>query len=81
MVVVAPVILVHGEVPLALTCHCVAGVGLPEAIAAKLAIPPLKRLVLLGWPVIVGATFSVSRAAVEVAEPTEFVNTARNSMP
>ena len=78
---VAPAILVNVEPPLVLTCHCTLGVGFPVAAAVKVAVLPATTDWLTGFVVTVGAKFTVNVAAVVVAEPPGFVNTARYLKP
>jgi len=78
---VAPFTLLKVVPPSVLTCHCTVGVGVPLAAAVKLAGFPALTASELGLVVIVGATFTVSVAAVVVAVPKLFVNTARNLFP
>ena len=62
-----------------LTCHCTVGVGEPVAAAVKVAVWPAVTVWFVGWVVIVGSVgelFTVSVAAVVVAVPAAFVNTA-----
>ena len=68
-------------VPLLLTCHCTVGLGVPLAAAVNVAVLPIATTWLLGCVVTTGATFTVSVAAVVVAEPTKFVNTAWYCLP
>src|SRR5437868_1041770 len=64
-------------VPLSVeTCHCTVGVGLPEAAAVKVTLPA-QMACDTGLVVTVAAVLTVSVAAVVVAVPHEFVNTAR----
>jgi hypothetical protein len=62
----------------ALTCHWTVGVGEPVAAAVKTAVWPAVTAWFTGCVVIVGgvAGFTVRVAAVVVADPAEFVNTA-----
>ena len=76
---VAPEILVKGAPLPVLCCHCTVGVGVPLAAALKLAVRPVLTVWLVGFVVTTGAAgagFTVSVAAVVVADPAEFVNTA-----
>ncbi|HXZ82585.1 MAG TPA: hypothetical protein VED84_02410 [Acidimicrobiales bacterium] len=72
------------------TCHCTAGVGLPEAAALKVAVEPEATVSLDGWPVMAGATAgglgftgavdagcTLRVATFVVAELTVLVKTAR----
>src|SRR5208283_2123117 len=65
--------------PSVLTCHCTSGVGTPLAPALKLAMFPALTASELGLAKTTGAESTVSVAAVVVAVPALFVNTARNS--
>ena len=67
--------------PSVLCCHCTVGVGVPLAAAVKVAVEPAAALTLTGLVVIAGAAVTVNVAAVVVAEPTLFVNTARYWLP
>src|SRR5882672_7279422 len=69
--------------PSVLTCHCTVGVGEPVAAAVKVAVWPAVTVWFVGWVVIVGSVgeFTVSVAALVVAVPAEFVNTARYWFP
>ena len=64
-----------------LLSHCTVEVGVPLAAAVKVAVAPATTVVLAGCVVTAGAEFTVSVAAVVVAVPTEFVNTARYCLP
>jgi hypothetical protein len=75
---VAPLMLANSP-PLALTCHCTVGVGLPVAAAVNVALDPAVTVWLTGFVVTTGAElteFTVNVAAVLVAELTELMNTA-----
>ena len=74
---VAPETLLNAPPPV-LICHCTVGVGEPVAAAVKVAVWPAFTVWLVGCVVIVGGVgeFTVSVAAVVVAIPAEFVNTA-----
>jgi hypothetical protein len=80
---VAPAKLVHVDPWLAEYCHCTVGVGSPDAAAVNVADRPSWTDWFTGWSVTTGATGgrTVSVAALVVADPTKFVNTARNSHP
>jgi hypothetical protein len=78
---VAPLMFVNVELPLGADCHWTVGVGVPEAAAVNVALPPAVTVWLVGCVVIAGATSTVSVAAVVVADPCELVNTARYSLP
>ena len=80
VVLVAPSILDQLS-PLGLLCHCTVGVGVPLAAAVNVAVAPATTVVLAGWVVTAGAEFTVSVAALVVAVPAEFVNTARYCLP
>jgi hypothetical protein len=69
--------------PSVLTCHCTVGVGEPVAAAVKVAVWPALTVWFAGSVVIVGGVgeFTVSVAAVVVAVPAAFVNTARYWFP
>jgi hypothetical protein len=79
VVEVAAETLLNVTPPSVLTCHCTVGVGEPVAAAVKVAVWPAFTVWLAGCVVIVGGVgeFTVSVAAVVVAVPAEFVNTAR----
>ncbi len=84
VVEVAPATFVKVVPPLVLTCHWTVGVGLPLAAAVNVAVCPALTLWIAGLVVIAGAANAgdtVSVAAVVVAEPCEFVKTARNLLP
>ena len=55
--------------------HWYVGAGAPLAAAVKVADVPAVTVKLVGCVVIAGATFTVSVAAVDVAELTLFVAT------
>jgi len=57
------------------------GVGDPVAVAVKVAVCPAFTVTFAGFSVITGALFTVNEAAVVVAEPVAFVNTARYWLP
>ncbi len=63
------------------TCHCTVAVGFPEAAAVNVALPGAITFVFAGCAVTAGAKSTVSVAALVVAVPCEFVNTARYSYP
>src|SRR5213594_3519011 len=69
--------------PSVLTCHCTVGVGAPVAAAVKVAVWPAFTVWFTGCVVMVGGVgeFTVSVAAVVVADPAELVNTARYLLP
>jgi hypothetical protein len=78
VVAVAPATFVKAP-PLALTCHCTVGVGVPEAAAVNEAGPPDATVTFAGFIVIAGAVFppvTVKVAGVVVALPDAFMNTA-----
>src|SRR5881628_1797480 len=83
VVEVAPEALLKVTPPSVLTCHCTVGVGEPVAAAVKVAVWPAFTVWFTGWVVMVGSVgeFTVSVAAVVVAVPPEFVNTARYRYP
>jgi len=81
VVEVAPAMFVKLAPPSMLCCHCTVGVGDPVAAAVKVTVCPAFAVTFVGFNVIVGALFTVSEAAVVVAEPVAFVNTARNWFP
>ncbi len=81
VVEVAPVMAVNVVPPSVETFHCTVGVGLPEAAAVNVAFPPEPTDTLAGLVVTVGAKSTVSVAAVVVAVPAVFVNTARYCVP
>src|SRR5271166_5355094 len=61
--------------------HCTVGAGKPDAVASKTAFSPTSRVMLAGCCVTAGGTSTVSVAALLVALPAAFVNTARYSSP
>src|SRR5206468_1373902 len=67
--------------PSVLTCHCTVGVGLPLAADVNVAVLPAHTVWGVGWVVTDGGTFTVRVAAVVVAVPQVFVNTARYCLP
>ena len=67
--------------PTGIDCHCTVGDGFPLAAAVKLAALPAVTVELDGCPVTTGALFTVNVAAFVVADPDEFVNTARYWVP
>jgi hypothetical protein len=76
---VAPDKFVNVPPPLVLTCHCTVGVGEPDAAAVNVAVAAAVTDTLAGLVVIAGAVFAaftVRVAAVVVALPAAFVNTA-----
>src|SRR5437899_5799623 len=83
VVEVAPETLLNVPPPSVLTCHCTVGVGEPVAAAVKVAVWPALTVWFAGCVVIVGGVgeFTVRVAAVLVAIPAEFVNTARDWVP
>jgi len=80
VVLVAPPMLVQLEPPLVESCHCTVGVGLPDAAAVKVALAPAVTVSLAGWALTVGAYWTISVAALELADPALFVKTARYSL-
>ena len=54
---------------------------MPLAAATNVAVDPALTLWLAGFVVTLGAKFTVIVAAVVVADPPAFVNTARNFVP
>ena len=81
VVEVAPLIGLNDAPAFVLTIHCTVGAGLPLAVAVKVAVPPSPTVRFTGFRVIVGAKSTVSNAAVVVALPLEFVNTASYRLP
>src|SRR5882672_2409884 len=83
VVEVAPETLLNVTPASVLTCHCTVGVGEPVAAAVKIAVWPADTVWFAGCVVIAGGVgeFTVSVAAVVVAVPAEFVNTARYWFP
>jgi hypothetical protein len=81
VVVVAPATFVKVVPPFVLTCHCTVGVGDPVAAAVKVAVAPAATDTFAGFVVTTGRVFTVSVAAVVVADPAEFVNTASYAFP
>ena len=67
--------------PLVESCHCTVGVGFPLAAAVKLTFDPAVIDWFCGFVVTVGGKFTVSVAAVVVADPPELVNTAWYLLP
>ncbi len=78
---VAPPMLLNVAPPSVLTCHWIVGVGFPLAPAVNETFEPALMDWLTGFVVTVGAKFTVIVAAVVVAVPEAFVNTARNLVP
>ncbi len=79
---VAPDTLVNVLPLLVDTCHCTVAAGLPsDAAAVNVAGCPALTVTFVGCVVIAGPVSTVSVAALEVALPTELVNTARYSLP
>jgi hypothetical protein len=78
---VAPEMLVNDVPPFVDTCHCTVGAGLPVADAVKVTLPPAVTVCAPQVDVDTGTVSTVSVAAVDVAVPTELVNTARYSLP
>jgi hypothetical protein len=66
---------------LVLTCHCTVGAGDPVAAAVNVAVAPANTETFVGFVVITGKVFTVSVAAVDVADPCVFVNTASYAFP
>ncbi len=81
VVEVAPGMLLNVVPPSVETCHCTVGLGLPEAAAVKVAVPPAQTSWLVGFVVTLGATLTVRVAAVVVEVPQKLVKTARNWWP
>jgi hypothetical protein len=81
VVEVCPGMSVKVAPPLMLTCHCTVGVGVPLAAAVNVAVWPEFTVRFAGLAVTAGATLTVSVAALELAVPAAFVNTARNWFP
>ena len=73
---VAPVMLVQEVPPLALSCHWTVGVGFPVAAAEKVAVVPATTVTLVGWVVMLGASFTVS-VTVEAAAVSEIFKVAQ----
>src|SRR5213594_3307793 len=74
VVEVAPEMLPKVMPPSVLTCHCTVGVGEPVAAAVKVAVWPAVTVWFTGCVVMVGGVeFTVSVAAVVVADPAELV--------
>ncbi len=72
--------LVNVAPPFVDTCHETVGAGEPDAAAVKVAFSPAVTVLVAGFVVTFGASvfgLTVSVAAVVVAEPVAFVNTAR----
>src|SRR6266481_3993468 len=67
--------------PSVLTCHCTVGAGKPLAAVVNVAVLPAHAVWGAGWAVTDGGTFTVRVAAVVVAGPQVFVNTARYCLP
>jgi hypothetical protein len=81
VVVVAAATLVNDAPPFVLTCHCTVGAGDPVAAAVKVAMAPANTDTFVGFVVITGRVFTVSVAAVVVADPCVFVKTASYEFP
>ena len=89
----APDTLLKLVAPAGSTCHCTVGAGLPEAAAVKLTGDPAATVCDDGWVVTAGAVvegggegggggaLTVNVAGLDVAEPTELVNTAWYLLP
>jgi hypothetical protein len=78
---VAPAKLVNVTPAFVLTCHCTVGAGDPVAAAVKVAMAPANTDTFVGFVVITGRVFTVSVAAVVVADPCVFVKTASYEFP
>jgi len=78
---VAPLMFVNVELPLGADCHCTVGAGVPVAAAVNVAVAPAATVTLAGCVVITGEALTVSVAGLDVAVPTELVNTASYSVP
>jgi len=74
---VAPATSFHVEPLFVLSCHCMAGAGLPLAVALKHTLPPLQTVESFGFNVTAGPMFTVSFPAAEFTEPQALVKTAR----
>src|SRR2546425_2589315 len=83
VVEVAPERMLKVAPPSVLTCHCTVGVGEPVAAVVKVAVWPAFTVWFAGCVAMTGGVgeFTVSVAAVVVAVPAEFVNTARYWFP
>jgi hypothetical protein len=81
VVEVAPGTLLKVAPPSVLTCHCTVGAGVPLAAAVNVAVWVAKTVRFAGLAVTAGPTLTVRVAALEVAVPAAFVNTARNWFP
>jgi predicted protein tyrosine phosphatase len=73
---VAPAKFVNVVPPFALTCHCTAGTGAPDAAAMNVVLAPASTVTFTGFVVTTGAELTVSVAAADVPLLTLFVNTA-----
>ena len=78
---VAPPMLLQVLPPSVETCHWTVGAGVPEAAALNVTVVPETTLWPPGCDVTEGGVDTVNTAAAEVAEPAEFVNTARYVLP
>jgi len=74
---VAPATLVHVEPLLVLSCHCIAGAGVPLAVELKQTLPPSQTVESFGSDDTTGGVLIVSLPAAEFAEPQLLVKTAR----
>src|SRR2546422_889009 len=81
VVAVAPGMSVKVPPPSVLSCHCTVGAGRPLAADVNVAVLPAHAVWGVGWAVTDGGTFTVRVAAVVVAGPQVFVNTARYCLP
>jgi len=73
----APATSLHVEPLLVLSCHCMAGAGLPFAVELKQTFPPSQTVESFGFKDTTGGVFTVSLPAVEFIDPQELVKTAR----
>ena len=74
---VAPVMLLHVDPPLVLSCHCTVADGLAIDDAVNVAVEPLMVAAFTGCCVMIGAYCTVKIAAVVLVDPAMLVNTAR----
>ena len=75
VVLVAPSMLVQLPAPL-FTCHCTDGAGLPVAAAVNSTVLPTVTACVTGLVTTLGASFTVTKAAVVIASPKLLVKIA-----
>ena len=78
---VAPTTFVKDTPLLVLSCHCTVGIGDPIAAATNVTVAPSVTVSFAGFRVTIGGVITVKIAAVVVAVPDPFVNTARYLFP